>query len=89
MTTWPGTSIPKSTGNAFDLRAGMPQPVETRLQQGIEGKQLIDPLWQSLVWQRIQRKGQRRCMARGNHALVGGLMQTNTHKRRVKWQGRV
>ena len=22
MTTWPGTSIPKSTGNAFDWRAG-------------------------------------------------------------------
>ena len=29
MTTWPGTSIPKSTRNAFDWRAGMPQPVET------------------------------------------------------------
>ena len=31
MTTWPGTSIPKSTSNAFDWRAGMPQPVETRV----------------------------------------------------------
>ena len=31
MTTWPGTSIPKSTGNAFDWRAGMPPPVETRV----------------------------------------------------------
>ena len=31
MTTWPGTSISKSTRNAFDWRAGMPQPVETRV----------------------------------------------------------
>ena len=31
MTTWPGTSIPKSAGNAFDWRAGMPPPVETRV----------------------------------------------------------
>jgi len=31
MTTWPGTSIPKSTGNAFDWRAGMRPPVETRV----------------------------------------------------------
>ena len=31
MTTWPGTSIPKSTRNAFDWRAGMPPPVETHV----------------------------------------------------------
>ena len=31
MTTWPGTSIPKSTGNAFDWRAGMRPSVETRV----------------------------------------------------------
>ena len=31
VNTWPGTSIPKSAGNAFDWRAGMPQPVETRV----------------------------------------------------------
>lgn len=31
MITWPGTSIPKSAGNAFDWRAGMPPPVETRV----------------------------------------------------------
>ena len=29
MTTWPGTSIPKSTGNAFDWRAVRRPPVET------------------------------------------------------------
>lgn len=32
MTTWPGTSIHKSTGNAFDLRAAMRPPVETPLE---------------------------------------------------------
>ena len=31
VNTWPGTSIPKSTRNAFDLRAGMRPPVETRV----------------------------------------------------------
>ena len=31
MTTWPGTSIPKSTRNAFDLRSTVPPPVETRV----------------------------------------------------------
>ena len=31
VNTWPGTSIPKSAGNAFDWRAGMPPPVETRV----------------------------------------------------------
>ena len=31
MTTWPGTSIPKSTRSAFDWRAGMRPPVETRV----------------------------------------------------------
>ena len=31
MTTWPGTSIRKSARNAFDWRAGMPPPVETRV----------------------------------------------------------
>ena len=31
MTTWPGTSIPKSTRNAFDLRSSMRPTVETRV----------------------------------------------------------
>ena len=31
MTTWPGTSIPKSTRNAFDWRAHASTPVETRV----------------------------------------------------------
>lgn len=31
VNTWPGTSIPKSAGNAFDWRAGMRPPVETRV----------------------------------------------------------
>ena len=31
MTTWPGTSIPKSTGNAFDLRSSVRPSVETRV----------------------------------------------------------
>ena len=31
MNTWPGTSIHKSTGNAFDWRAGRRSPVETRV----------------------------------------------------------
>ena len=31
MTTWPGTSIPKSTRNAFDLRATVRPTVETRV----------------------------------------------------------
>ena len=31
MTTWPGTSIPKSTGNAFDRRAVRRPTVETRV----------------------------------------------------------
>ena len=29
MTTWPGTSIPKSTRNAFDLRSTLRPTVET------------------------------------------------------------
>ncbi len=31
MTTWPGTSIPKSTRNAFDLRYTVRPTVETRV----------------------------------------------------------
>ena len=31
MTTWHGTSIPKSAGNAFDWRAGRRPQVETRV----------------------------------------------------------
>ncbi len=31
MTTWPGTSIPKSTRNAFDWRAGISTKGETRV----------------------------------------------------------
>ena len=31
MTTWPGTSIPKSTRNAFDLRSTVRPTVETRV----------------------------------------------------------
>ena len=31
MTTWPGTSIPKSTGNAFAWRSSVRPPVETRV----------------------------------------------------------
>ena len=31
MTTWPGTSIPKSTRNAFDWRSSVRPPVETRV----------------------------------------------------------
>ena len=32
MITWPGTSIPKSAGNAFDWRSGTRRPsVETRV----------------------------------------------------------
>mgnify|MGYP001419364290 CR=1 FL=1 len=31
MTTWPGTSIPKSTSNAFNWRAGISPKGETRV----------------------------------------------------------
>lgn len=31
MTTWPGTSIPKSTRNAFDWQGHASTPVETRV----------------------------------------------------------
>lgn len=31
MTTWPGTSIPKSTRNAFNWRAGISPKGETRV----------------------------------------------------------
>ena len=31
MTTWPGTSIPKSTRNAFAWRSSVRPPVETRV----------------------------------------------------------
>ena len=31
MNTWPGTSIPKSTGNAFAWRSSVRPPVETRV----------------------------------------------------------
>ncbi len=31
MTTWPGTSIPKSTSNAFAWRSSVRPPVETRV----------------------------------------------------------
>ena len=31
MTTWPSTSIPKSTRNAFDWRSSVRPPVETRV----------------------------------------------------------
>ena len=31
MTTWPGTSIPKSAGNAFDWLGHASTPVETRI----------------------------------------------------------